>query len=261
MAHRLTEAQVRAYREEGYLIITDPVLPPSLFERLKALSAEKFAEWAGKRDGVAPALIDCPHWSDTRFFEWLFADEMLDLVEPLIGPDIAVFASHLLQKPPHVGKRVPWHEDSAYWNGRLNPIEVASITVSLEPSTRENGCLEVLPGTHRHGYSDYIPVSDPSEQIFPIEVRPDQRDETRAVAIELEPNQASFHDARIIHGSAPNNGIRGRSALTVRYFPTHVRFIEEKNPNFQIYLARGKDRAGNPYSDPEKAYPPAGVIA
>ncbi|MBM3279560.1 MAG: hypothetical protein FJY95_15995, partial [Candidatus Handelsmanbacteria bacterium] len=53
----------------------------------------------------------------------------------------------------------------------------------------------------------------------------------------------------------------GRSALTVRYFPTHVRFVVEKNPNFQIYLARGKDQAGNPYSDPSRAYPPAGYIA
>ncbi|MBM3278136.1 MAG: phytanoyl-CoA dioxygenase family protein, partial [Candidatus Handelsmanbacteria bacterium] len=74
------------------------------------------------------------------------ADEILDLVEPLIGPDIAIFACHLLQKPPQIGKRVPWHEDSAYWKGRLDPIVVASITIALEPSTRENGCLEVLPG-------------------------------------------------------------------------------------------------------------------
>ena len=261
MAPSVSAAQARFYDEKGYLIIKEPILPLPLFSRLQALSREKFAEAAAKRDGVAPSLIDCPHWADTRFFEWLLADEILDLVEPLIGPDIAIFACHLLQKPPQVGKRVPWHEDSAYWKGRLDPIVVASITIALEPSTRENGCLEVLPGTHRNGYSDYLPVSNPSDQIFPIEVRQEQRDDAQAVAIELEPNQGNFHEGRIIHGSAPNSGALGRSAFTIRYFPTHVRFVQEKNPNFQIYLARGVDRANNPYSDPTKTYPPAGYIA
>ena len=258
---RLSSQQVSAYREDGYLLVKEPVLPLSLFEKLKALAAEKYAEWERKRDGVAPSLIDCPHWSDTRFFEFLFADDVLDLAEPLVGPDIAIFACHLLQKPPQVGKRVAWHEDSAYWNGRLVPMEVASITISMERSTKENGCLRVLPGTHRHGYSDYLPVADASRHIFPSEVRTDQMDELRAVSLELEPNEGSFHDGRIIHGSEPNNGTLGRSAFTIRYFSAAVKFIPEKNPNFQIYLARGQDRAGNPYSDPTKTYPPAGVIA
>lgn len=261
MKHALSEAQVQTYGQEGYLLLSQPVLPRDSFARLIDLSAAKFAAYAEKGDGVAPSLIDCPHWADPRLFEWLFAEEMLSLVEPLIGPDIAVFACHLLQKPPQVGKRVPWHEDSAYWKGRLEPIEVASISLSLTPSTRENGCLCVLPGTHRHGYSDYVPVPDPSKEIFNREVVPDQMDESRAVALELEANQACIHDGRIIHGSAPNLGRTGRSVLTIRYFPTHVKFIAEQNPNFQIYLAQGRDKAGNPYSDPTRAYPPAGVIA
>ena len=261
MRHPLTLAQIESFREEGYLILPEPVFSPERFERLRSLEASKFAEYAEKAGGVAPSLIDCPHWSDPRLFEWLLAEEMLSLVEPLLGPDIAIFACHFLRKPAQVGKRVPWHEDSSYWKGRLDPIEVASITVSLEPSIPENGCLRVLPGTHRHGYSDYVLVADPSQQVFNREVRPDQMDESRAVDIVLDPNQASIHDGRIIHGSAPNQGALGRSAFTVRYFPARVRFVEEKNPNFQIYLARGQDRAGNRYSDPSRVYPPAGVIA
>jgi hypothetical protein len=261
MKHQLSEAQVKAFQQEGYLLLKQTILPQESLVRLKSLSVSKFAAYAEKAGGVAPSLIDCPHWSDPQLFEWLFAEEMLSLVEPLIGPDIAVFACHLLQKPPQVGKRVPWHEDSAYWKGRLEPIEVASISLSLDASTPENGCLCVLPGTHRHGYSDYAPVADPTKQIFGREVVPDQMDESSAVELVLEPNQACIHDGKIIHGSAPNLGQTGRSALTIRYFPTHVKFIVEKNPNFQIYLAQGRDKAGNPYSDPTKAYPPAGVIA
>jgi hypothetical protein len=261
MAPSLKPEDVTFYNEQGYLVIAQSIFSAEKFARLQALAHEKYAEATEKQGGTTPSLIDCPHWSDPRLFEWLFAEEVLDLVEPLIGPDIAIFACHFLQKPPQVGKRVPWHEDSAYWKGRLEPIIVASITIALEPSTTENGCLEVLPGTHRHGYSDYLPVTNPKEQIFPIEVRPDQYDASQAVSIELQPNQANFHDARIIHGSAPNSGTLGRSAFTIRYFPTTVRFIPENNPSFQVYLARGEDRAGNPYSDPTKTYPPAGFIA
>ncbi len=257
----LTEKEVQAYHSDGYLCVRRPILPPVLFESLKALASAKYEEFAQKSGGVAPSLIDCPHWSDPRVFDFIFADEMLALVEPLIGPDIAVFASHFLQKPPEVGKRVPWHEDSAYWKGRLKPIVVASITISIEPSTPENGCLCVIPGTHSHGYSDYVPIEVGTTQVFPIEVRSDQMDESRAVEIVLDPNEASVHHGRIIHGSAPNLGKSGRSAFTVRYFPTTVKFVEEKNPNFQIYLARGLDRAGNRYSDPTKVYKAAGVIA
>src|SRR5262249_40716024 len=147
-------------------------------------------------------LIDCPHWHEPRMFAWLFAPEILNLVEPLIGPDIGLFACHLLWKPPSVGKRVPWHEDSAYWKGVLEPMTVASITLALEPSTPENGCLRVIPGSHRHGYSDYDPVENPEEQVFGIEVRADQMDESQGVDIVLQPNDASFHDGKIIHGSA-----------------------------------------------------------
>ena len=157
MTEGITEAEAVAYRDDGYLMVKRPVLDPAMFERLKLLAVEKYDQAARKSGGIAPSLIDCPHWSDPRLFEFLFAPEMLNLVEPIIGPDIAVFACHFLQKPPQVGKRVPWHEDSAYWKGRLEPLEVASITISIERSTPENGCLCVLPGTHRNGYSDYAP--------------------------------------------------------------------------------------------------------
>ena len=78
-------------------------------------------------------------------------------------------------------------------------------------------------------------------------------DESKAVDIVLQPNQASIHDGRIIHGSAPNTSGHGRSCLTVRYFPTSTKFDRSQwaDPNnFHVFLARGVDLAGNEYSDP-----------
>jgi len=251
----VTPDLVKRYEKDGYLILHNQVLPAEKFQRAKALCAEKFAE--ATKDGRTPALIDCPHWSDPRMFEFICSDEMLDIVEPIIGPDIAVFACHLLRKPPAVGKRVPWHEDSAYWNGMLTPMEVSSITLAIEPSIPENGCLRVIPGTHRHGYSEYSPLAKPDDQIFPIEIKAEQMDESKAVDLGLQPNEASIHECRIIHGSNPNTGSLLRSVLTVRYFSTRVKFTRQDNPkwgtfDFPIYLARGKDHAGNRYTDPTK---------
>ena len=57
--------------------------------------------------------MDVPHFKHPELFEWLLADEVLDFVEAFIGPDIALWSSHFISKPPGDGKRVPWHEDSA----------------------------------------------------------------------------------------------------------------------------------------------------
>jgi 3-hydroxybutyryl-CoA dehydrogenase len=69
--------------------------------------------------------------------------------------------------------------------------------------------------------------------------------------------EASVHHVRIIHGSNPNRGTQRRSVLTVRYFPTHVRFDPMSHEyfhgrKFHIFLARGRDQAGNDYSEPGK---------
>jgi ectoine hydroxylase-related dioxygenase (phytanoyl-CoA dioxygenase family) len=256
MTYRPNSDEVDFYHRNGYVMLHRPIFSTEKFARMKSYLLGKLSQTSS--NGAPPAqLIDCPHWQDGKMFEWLLADEMLDIVEPLIGPDIGIFACHLLQKPPGVGKRVPWHEDSAYWKQVLKPMEVASVTIALEPSIKENGCLRVIRGSHANGYSDYEPVARPEEQVFPIEIKRAQYDESKAVDIELQPNEASVHHVRIIHGSNPNKGNLHRAVLTVRYFPTHVKFDPSsheyfhKRP-FHIFLARGRDKAGNQYSEPGK---------
>ena len=119
----LTPEQVDAYRRDGYLIVPGPIFPPDAFAALKDKCAATFADRAAQRGGVEPSLVDCPHWSDPEIFAWVFADEMLDLVEPLIGPDIAVFACHFLQKPPEIGK-----PPDIYWDGEVRLYEAKFTT-------------------------------------------------------------------------------------------------------------------------------------
>ncbi|MCU0315700.1 MAG: phytanoyl-CoA dioxygenase family protein [Fimbriimonadaceae bacterium] len=55
--------------------------------------------------------------------EFLLHNSVHDLVESLVGPDIGLWSSHFISKPPRTGKKTPWHEDSAYWAGRISTME------------------------------------------------------------------------------------------------------------------------------------------
>ncbi|MFW6038916.1 MAG: phytanoyl-CoA dioxygenase family protein, partial [bacterium] len=181
---------------------------------------------------------------------------VLDLVEPIIGPDIALWSSHFICKPAGKGKRVPWHEDSAYWKGRLDPMDVVTVWLAIDPSTPQNGCMRVVPGSHVNGFSEYEPVAEREKEVFAREIKGADRFEHEAVDCVLEPNQCSIHHAKCVHGSHANTGHMRRCGYTMRYMPTTVKFIDEANKEgFQIYLARGCDRAGNRYGDPSKPNP------
>jgi hypothetical protein len=246
---RLSPAQVSEYRREGFIIYDDPVLPEAKFNALKDHFDEELANLPAD---VRPESMDVPHFVDTKLFEWLFADEVLDLVEPIIGPNIALFSSHFICKPKGNGKRVPWHEDSFYWNHMLSPMQVVTVWLAIDPSTRENGAMTVIPRT-LSGTSEHEEV-DPDKNVLPWEVKRKPIDAGMGVLIELEPNHASLHDGRLMHGSPPNTSDKRRCGYTMRYMPSSVKLSEESYAVHNIYLARGKDLAGNRYGDPTKSY-------
>jgi hypothetical protein len=248
---RLTPDQVAEYNREGYLIYRQPVFPQAKFAGLKACFEEILADLP---EGFSPEAMDVPHFSFPRLYEWLFADEVLDLVAPILGDDIALFSSHFISKPGYTGKRVPWHEDSAYWRNYMEPMEVVTVWLAIDPSTRENGCMMVIPRTQGNGYSTYEPV-DRTTNVFESEIIRKERDMSRAKAVELQPNQASLHDGKLQHGSEANTSPLRRCGYTMRYISTRTRINEEKIGAFQkIFLARGRDHAGNSYGDPTQTY-------
>lgn len=252
---RLSPEQVRQFRQEGYTIVREPVLPPERFSGLKAYFEGLLAALpAGER----PEAMDVPHFLHPKLLEWAFDANILDLVEPIVGPDIALFSTHFICKPKGNGRRVPWHEDSAYWKGKVTPMEVCTVWLAIDPSTRANGCMMVIPRTHAEGakgFSDYDPV-DAAKNVFPTEITAAQRDESRRVYIELQPNQCSLHDARLQHGSEPNTSALRRCGWTLRFCPSSVKFNEEQFAGTHlVYLARGRDLGGNRYADPHRAYP------
>jgi chlorinating enzyme len=252
----ISEDDVAFYRRNGYLICRKPLFPPDRFDALKACFERLLA---GLPAGRRPEGMDVPHFAHPELFQWLLDDRVLDVVEAFLGPDIVLWSSHFISKPAGHGRAVPWHEDSAYWKGRLSDPEVLTIWLAIDPSTRENGCMRVIPGTHDNGYSEYEPV-DADKNVFGTQIRADQFDESQAVDLELEPNQFHLHHGRLIHGSNANTSDLRRCGYTMRYMPASVKHIPPAGaaPGFvhAIYLARGRNLAGNECADPTRPFEP-----
>ena len=240
----LSPDDVQLFRTHGYHLHREPLFSPAKMDALEAIFEDHLAT---KGDKLSDEL-DTPHFRDPRLLDYLLSAEVLDLVEPLVGPDIALWTSHFISKEPYVGRSTPWHEDSAYWEGRLGEYDrIVTVWLAIGPSNRDNGCMRVIPGTHSNGFSQYRTV-DKTDQTFDQEIA--EVDESRAVDFELERGQCSLHDGRIVHGAKPNKSSIRRTGYTMRYFPASVEVLPvPKNTDMKIWLARGQDGAGNTYEN------------
>jgi ectoine hydroxylase-related dioxygenase (phytanoyl-CoA dioxygenase family) len=252
----LTAGEIDHFRGQGYVVREGRVFDTPTFDRLVATFDDVLADATSQ--GIAPEAIDVPHFVEPRLLDFALHDDVLAIVRPLLGDDIGLFSTHFICKPGGVGRRVPWHEDSAYWRGKIEPMEVCTMWIAIDPSTHDNGCMMVIPRSHvtgTRGYSDYEPV-DATVNVFDSEVVPAQRDESRAALVELDPNQCSLHDARTMHGSRANTSTMRRCGWTLRFFPLTSRFDHDQFGDVHhVYLACGQDRAGNHFADPSRAYP------
>lgn len=246
----LSPAEMEHYQREGYALPSQAVFSDADFSDLCNTFEGMLSGWTAR--GGRPEAMDVPHFYHPELMRWLLHPAVLDLVEPIIGPDIALFSSHFICKPAGDGRRVPWHEDSAYWRGQWDPMDVVTVWLALDGSDPGNGCMHVVPRTHHGGYSEYADLSE--RAVFANEIKAGTFDASRAVPCILAPNHASLHHAKAIHGSAANTSARRRCGYTMRFISTRARFHPELNAEgrFQIYLARGQDHAGNTYADPAR---------
>lgn len=248
----LSPAQVAAYRTDGYTI-GDGLLRPEAFTALKEHFERKLDALP---EGERPEDMDVPHFTDPELFRWLLDSDVLDVVESVVGPDIALFTSHFFCKPAGDGKSVPWHTDGYFWREMIEPAgQAMTIWLAIDPSTLQNGCMRVIPGSQLDGDGRYRPATD-DNSVFDEELDQSQIDTSRAVPVQLQPNQFSIHSGGLVHSSEVNRSTLRRCGFTMRYMSTAVRFDHEGvGHKHQIFLARGRDRAGNVYADPTRAHP------
>lgn len=226
------------YDRNGYLVFPE-VLDPELV-RL----ASEHVEWLQRRNpDVRPeALHHHLMWDDPFWIRLISDSRLLDRVEGIIGPDIALFASHYICKPGGDGLPVLWHQDGSYWP--LEPMEVVTAWLAVDDSTAENGCMRVIPGSHK---GPRLAHREHAQQaVLHTEIDPSEVDESRAVDVEIPAGGISLHHPWLVHGSNPNHSPRRRCGLTIRYIPTTTRITRE---DWTTFLFRGKPIPGiNTYS-------------
>ena len=103
-----TDRAARFYIENGYWLHKKPLFTDEKFAQLCTLFEEILAD---QDKGRRADQLDLPHFRYPALFEFLLADQVLDLVEPFIGPNIGLWSSHFICKEPQIGRATPWHED------------------------------------------------------------------------------------------------------------------------------------------------------
>src|ERR1051326_556165 len=132
---------VDEFEREGFVVI------PGVIDAELVREASEHVAWLQKKHpDLRPENLG--HWLVAQDPFWLRLvgdDRLLDIAEQFIGPDIALFASHYIAKPPYDGQPVLWHQDGSYWP--LDPMEVVTLWLAVDDSLPENGCMRVIPGT------------------------------------------------------------------------------------------------------------------
>lgn len=140
----------------------------------------------------------------------------------LLGGAVRFWHDQLFSKPARQGGVVAWHQDYSYWT-RTQPLAHLTCWIGLDDSTRENGCLQYISGSHR--WPD-LPITGLAGDMMAIDavLNDEQRQEFQhPVAIELKKGEASFHHPRLVHGSFANHSDHSRRATVINVMKDGVR--------------------------------------
>ncbi len=179
-------------------------------------------------------------------FVWELATHpiVLEHVEALLGPNLLLMGSHFFCKYGPSEAFVAWHQDVTYWG--LEPKLAVSAWYAIDDSDVENGCLQVIRGTHLNGIRSHGKSSDPSANLLSINQEVDVKDNELKdiVDVELKAGEISLHHGLTIHGSRPNRSSRRRCGLAMIYLPTFVKQVDENSlgTKWAAVLVRGENR-------------------
>lgn len=228
----LSPADVAHYRRHGYLA----PLPGLSAEECGRLREE--IEAFGRRHGVKEQLVlrNKAHLKMPALAAVVHDPRIIDAVEAILGPDILCWGSSLFIKEPGGQERVGWHQDVYYYD--IENFDVCTAWVALIASTRENGALRVIPGTHTAPAEPHGPSpANSTNMLFTHEEILVQVDEDSAVELPLETGQFSLHHVALVHGSAPNRSADRRMGFAITYLSSSVRHHGRRTTGL---LVRGK---------------------
>jgi len=233
MTKSLSVEAIQQYRSNGYYF---PV---------PVLAAEEAAHYR-RRLEQHEAQTGKPlqgNWRHKTHLIFTWADELvhhpkiLDAVEDVIGPDILCWTTNFFIKEANNPGFVSWHQDSTYWG--LDPDEVVTAWVAFTEVTPENGCMQVIPGSHKVEQLPHVDTFHKDNLLSRGQEIAVDVDKSKAVSLVLKAGEMSLHHIKLVHGSDPNRSNDRRIGLAIRYIPTYVRQTKVRD---SAMLVRGIDK-------------------
>lgn len=226
--HRLSSQQIEFFHENGYLagirILNEDQIEVLRNELGSLMSAdyaedERFYEYHSNESGEPGRILfhALGAWRvSTAFHDLLFHRAFTIPATQLLGGRVRFWHDQLFVKPKHDGGIVAWHQDYSYWT-RTKPMAHLTCWIGLDDSSRENGCLRYVPGSHKW---DLVPKGTLADDMDAVLERltVEQKNHFQPVTIELKAGEASFHHPLMLHGSYENSSDRPRRATVINVF-------------------------------------------
>ena len=180
----------------------------------RELDQHSFGRGDGEGGTVRLSLWNQP--GDTIYGMFARCETIVNSAEKILGGEVYHCHSKMIMKDAKVGGAWAWHQDYGYWyqNGVLFPL-LTSASIAVDPATRENGCLQVLRGSHWMGRIDHILTGDQAgadlERVREAEKRLD------LVHVEMEPGDVLFFHSNLLHRSDQNQSDKPRWSMICCY--------------------------------------------
>ncbi len=248
----LSPEQVETFNEEGYLILEDVLTAQELarldtYVRRIATGETDFPDAGleyepGAQTRQMETLRKINHCSvhDPFFVDHAKHPLLLAAAVDLLGPDIKLFGDQLFMKPPG-GIEKTYHQDSPYFS--IEPMAMVTAWVAIDDVTEENGCMYVIPRSHKRGALDHSEawmVGDRQDMKVPDA----QMDLASERPIIMRAGSCSLHHSLLLHRSGANHSSTYRRGLATHYMTAASRWTADPAQQPSYHLLAGREHEG-----------------
>ena len=176
------------------------------------------------------------HTTMAMAYELAINKTLLDSVEDLLGSNILLYNTAFVIKEPQSDAHVSWHQDLTYWG--FNDDKQVAAWIALSDATQENGCMHMMPGSHKGGQQQHKSTTDNSNVLYFGQTVDGVSDE-QARCLPLKSGEASLHHGWTLHASYPNKSNERRIGLNLNYISTDM--FQTQTEDDSAILVRGVD--------------------
>ena len=233
----LSPEQISDFQKNGYFVKTNLFDVEEVHILCAAANADSsFKQHAHDLEDGEGGKAQLVLWNEVGDNLWgavARSERIVNIMEQLLEDEVYHYHSKMSIKQPNIGGAWSWHQDYGYWyqNGCLYP-DMASAFIALDLNTRENGCLQVLKGSHKMGRIDH---SEYGDQTGADPVRVDEAIKVmELVYVELDPGDTLFFHSNLLHRSDQNASGSKRWSLICCYNTKHNNpYKESHHPRYK----------------------------